>query len=96
MPTKPLTQEILNGDILRIKVFYSRLGEEFAKSLGYHIGNVWYITHLKNKSFLVGKYIRALERYNADGSDTVENVLSNDQIEAIVDDSYRQLEQWNT
>ena len=96
MPAVALTQELLNGDILRIKVFHGRLGEEFANSLGYHTGNFWYINHLKMKGFLIGKYIRALERYNADGSDAIENVITNADVEALIDDAYRQLEQWNT
>ena len=95
MPARPLTQTILNADILRIKVFHGRLGEDFAKSLGYHTGNWWYINHLKMKGFLVGRYIQILERYNADGSDTIENTITFTDVEGIIDDSYRQLEQWN-
>lgn len=95
MPVKPLTQAILNADILRIKVFHARLGESYAKALGYHTGNWWYINHLKMKGFLTGRYIQILERYNANGSDAVENTISNDDVEGIIDDAFRQLEEWN-
>lgn len=91
-----LTQTQLNDDILRIELLHGRLGDDLSKSMGYHSGNWWYIKHLTRKALLVGRYIEILYRYNADGSDTLENVLTDTEIEGIIDDSYRQLEQYNT
>lgn len=92
----PLTQEKLNNDLLTIKTFHGRLGDEYARSLAYHTGNFWHLDHLFQKTFLVGNYIEVLQRYNADGSDTLENIVTNSDAESIIDACYRELEQWNT
>jgi len=91
----PLIQTQLNGDILRIKILHSRLANHRSLSLAYHTGNVWYQEHLHKKSYFVGVCIEILERYNADGTDTIENVISNADVEAIIDSCYRELEEWN-
>jgi len=91
----PLTQSQLNEDILNIKIFHSRLGNDRSLALAYHTGNWWYVNFLTRKSMLIGLYICILERYNADGSDSVENVITNADVGAIIDDAYRELEQWN-
>ena len=91
----PLTQSQLNDDILRIKVSHAKLGDDYAKSLAYGTGNFWYLQYLCNKAELIGIYVEILEMYNADGSDEVENVLTNAQIESIIDSAYRETEEWN-
>jgi hypothetical protein len=92
----PLTQAQLNNDLLTIKVLHGRLGDDYAKSLAYYTGNRWYLNHLFRKCLLIGYYLEALERYNADGSDETENIITNSDVESIIDASYRELEEWNT
>ena len=92
----PLIQAQLNKDLLNIKIFHGRLGDDWAKSMAYHTGNWWYVQHLFRKSLLVGYFLEALERYNANGSDTTENVINNSDAESIIDACYRELEEWNT
>ncbi len=90
-----LIQTQLNNDLLSIKVFHGRLGDDYAKSLAYHTGNWWYVQHLFKKCLLVGYYIEILERYNADGSDENENIITNSDAESIIDACYRETEEWN-
>ena len=91
----PLTQAALNNDLLKIKVFHGRLGNDYATSLAYHSGNWWYLKHLFRKCLLVGIYIEILERYNANGSDDLENVITGGDVANIIDACYRETEQWN-
>ncbi|GAF94572.1 unnamed protein product, partial [marine sediment metagenome] len=56
--------------------------------MAYHTGNWWYVQHLFRKSLLVGYYLEVLERYNANGSDTTENVINNSDTESIIDACY--------
>jgi len=92
----PLIQTKLNDDLLRIKTLHARLGNDYSLSLAFHTGNSWYLNHLFKKTYLVGVYIEILERYNADGSDETENIITNSQCESIIDACYRETEEWNT
>jgi len=94
-----LNQSQLNDDIGIIELFHGRLGNDLAKSMAYHTGNFWYIKHLNTKNILVSKYVVLLQDYDIVGDTTINNkynVLTESDIQAIIDHSYRLLEPYNT
>jgi hypothetical protein len=93
-----LNQTQLNEDIAIIQLFHGRLGDELAKSLAYHTGNFWHIEHLDQKNWLVGKYIDILYAYRIYNDATINalyNILTQDDIQSIIDYCYRLLEPYN-
>ena len=93
-----LNQTQLNEDIAIIQLFHGRLGHELAKSLAYHTGNFWLIKKLDMKNQLVGKYIDILYSYDIVGdidTNLLYNTLAQDDIQSIIDHSYRLLEPYN-
>ena len=94
-----LNQLQLNDDIGIIELFHGRLGDDLAKSMAYHTGNFWYVDHLNTKNILVSKYIVLLQDYNIVGDTTINNeynILTENDIQAIIDHCYRLLEPYNT
>ena len=94
-----LNQSQLNDDIGIIQLFHGRLGNDLAKSMAYHTGNFWYIKHLNTKNILVSKYVVLLQDYNIVGDTTINNIyniLTEVDIQAIIDHCYRLLEPYNT
>ena len=94
-----LNQSQLNDDIGIIELFHGRLGNDLAKSMAYHTGNFWYIKHLNTKNILVSKYVVLLQDYNIVGDTTINNtynILTESDIQAIIDHCYRLLEPYNT
>ena len=94
-----LNQSQLNDDIGIIELFHGRLGNDLAKSMAYHTGNFWYIKHLNTKNILVSKYVVLLQDYDIVGDTTINNtynVLTESDIQAIIDHCYRLLEPYNT
>ena len=94
-----LNQSQLNDDIGIIELFHGRLGNDLAKSMAYHTGNYWYIKHLNTKNILVSKYVVLLQDYNIVGDTTINNtynILTESDIQAIIDHCYRLLEPYNT
>jgi len=94
-----LNQSQLNDDIGIIELFHGRLGNDLAKSMAYHTGNFWYIKHLNTKNILVSKYVVLLQDYNIVGDTTINNIyniLTEVDIQAIIDHCYRLLEPYNT
>ena len=94
-----LNQTQLNNDIGIIQLFHGRLGNDLAKSMAYHTGNFWYVDHLNDKNILIGKYLQILQDYIIIGDSTINalyNILTEDDIQAIIDHSYRALEPYNT
>ena len=92
-----LTQ--LGDDVGMIQIMHARLGLALAKAMAYHTGNFMFIDKLNKKNMLVGDYIDILERYDILGDTTINdlnNVLTEEDIEAIIDDCYRELEKFNT
>ena len=94
-----LNQSQLNDDIGIIELFHGRLGNDLAKSMAYHTGNYWYIKHLNTKNILVSKYVVLLQDYDIVGDTTINNtynILTESDIQAIIDHCYRLLEPYNT
>ena len=94
-----LNQSQLNDDIGIIELFHGRLGNDLAKSMAYHTGNFWYIKHLNTKNILVSKYVVLLQDYIIVGDTTINNtynILTESDIQAIIDHCYRLLEPYNT
>jgi len=94
-----LNQSQLNDDIGIIELFHGRLGNDLAKSMAYHTGNFWYIKHLNTKNILVSKYVVLLQDYDIVGDTTINNtynILTESDIQAIIDHCYRLLEPYNT
>lgn len=94
-----LNQSQLNDDIGIIELFHGRLGNDLAKSMAYHTGNFWYVEHLNTKNILVSEYVTLLQDYVIVGDTTINNtynILSEDDIQAIIDHCYRLLEPYNT
>ena len=94
-----LNQSQLNDDIGIIELFHGRLGNDLAKSMAYHTGNFWYVDHLNTKNILVSEYVTLLQDYIIVGDTTINNtynILSEDDIQAIIDHCYRLLEPYNT
>lgn len=94
-----LNQLQLNDDIGIIQLLHGRLGNDLAKSMAYHTGNFSYIKHLNVKNILVGKYKDLLYFYTIMGDSTVNaiyNILTEEDIQAIIDHCYRLLEPYNT
>jgi hypothetical protein len=94
-----LDQTQLNTDIALIQLLHSRLGLDLAKSFAYHTGNFIYLRELNKKNILIAKYIDLLYKFQVVG-DTVSteyyNILTVQDIQDIIDDSYRELERYNT
>lgn len=93
-----LNQSQLNDDIGIIQLFHGRLGDDLAKAMAYHTGNFTYVEHLNTKNILAGKYLQILQDYIIKGDSTINalyNVLTEDQIQAIIDYCYRLLEPYN-
>ena len=93
-----LSQTKLNEDIAIIKLFHSRLGNDLCKSMAYGTGNFMHIDLLNNKNILISIYLDILLRYTIRGDATIaaaENVLTLTEIEAIIDDCYRELNKYN-
>jgi len=94
-----LNQSQLNDDIGIIELFHGRLGNDLAKSMAYQTGNFWYIKHLNTKNVLVSKYVVLLQDYIIVGDTTINNtynILTESDIQAIIDHCYRLLEPYNT
>ena len=94
-----LNQSQLNDDIGIIELFHGRLGNDLAKSMAYQTGNFWYIKHLNAKNVLVSKYVVLLQDYIIVGDTTINNtynILTESDIQAIIDHCYRLLEPYNT
>jgi len=94
-----LNQSQLNNDLGIIQLFHGRLGDDLAKSMAYHTGNFWYVDHLNTKNILVSKYVVLLQDYNIVGDTTINNeynILTENDIQAIIDHCYRLLEPYNT
>ena len=95
---KLLDTEQLNEDIGIIQLLHSRLGLDLANAMAYHTGNFWFVEFLNTKNILIGNYLQILNMYEIVGDATVtdlHNVLSIAEIESIIDDCYRQLEEYN-
>jgi hypothetical protein len=92
-------QNQLNEDIATIQILHARLGNDLAKSMAYGTGNFMFISQLNKRNILISVYRDILYRYEVIGdTDTTEyyNVLTMDDIQAIIDDCYRELEKYNT
>ena len=95
---KLLDTEQLNEDIGIIQLLHGRLGLDLANAMAYHTGNFWFVEFLNAKNILISNYLEILNMYEIIGDAAVtdlHNVLSIDEIEHIVDDCYRQLEEYN-
>ena len=94
-----LDQTQLNADIAAIQILHGRLGLDLSKSLAYHSGNNTYLRELNKRNILVSKYMDILSRYQVIG-DTITteyyNVLTVEDLQAVIDDAYRELERHNT
>jgi len=94
-----LDQAQLNTDIGIIQLLHGRLGDHFARSMAYHTGNFWHIDSLNRKNQAVGNYINILYAYDIKGDSTVNavyNILTENDIQSIIDFCYRLLEPYNT
>jgi hypothetical protein len=94
-----LDQTQLNSDIATIQLLHGRLGEDLAKSLAYHTGDFEFLSYLNKRNILISKYIEILYRYQVIGDVPVTeyyNVLTIQNIQDMIDDSYRELEKYNT
>ena len=88
----------LNRDIATIQLLHSRLGLDLSKSLAYGTGNFMFISQLNKRNILISKYIEILYRYEVIGDTTPTeyyNVLTVQDVQDIIDDSYRELEKYN-
>lgn len=95
---KLLDQEQLNEDIGIIQLLHGRLGLALANAMAYHTGNFWFIEFLNERNILISNYLEILNFYIIWGDATVTdayNVLSIVEIESIIDDCYRKLEEYN-
>ena len=95
---KLLDIEQLNEDIGIIQLLHGRLGLDLSNSMAYHTGNFSYIEFLNTKNILIGNYLEILNMYEIIGDAAVtdlNNVLSIEEIENIIDDCYRNLEKYN-
>lgn len=93
-----LSQTKLDEDISIIQLMHSRLGVDLAKCMAYGTGNFMHINKLNSKNILISVYLDIMNRYVIRGDETVaayENVLTIDEIEAIIDDCYRKLDKYN-
>ena len=93
-----LSRAQLDEDIAIIQLFHGRLGDELATSLASHTGNFWHIKHLDIKNQLVGKYIDILYSYDIYNNSTINaayNILTQDDIQSVIDYCYRLLEPYN-
>ncbi len=94
-----LNQTQLNSDIAIIQLLHGRFGDDLAKCLAYHTGNIEHIRTLNDENFMIGNYLEALNRYVVVGDTTandLKNVLTVTDIEAIIDDCYRRMNRYNT
>ena len=94
-----LSRDQLTHDIAIIQLFHGRLGNDLSKSMAYHTGNFWYIDQLNKKNLLITAYLQILDFYDIKGDSTITekyNRLSVDDIQSIIDNSYRLLEVYNT
>ena len=85
-------------DRATIQLLHSRLGLDLARSMAYHTGNFWHIEFLNIKNQLIGEYLEILSLFNIRGDAEATNhynVLTLTEIESIIDDCYRQLEEYN-
>lgn len=92
-----LTQVQLDADIASIEIFHARLGLQLAKSLAYHSVGMYYLESFLIKNRLVSKYKRLLQAYNIVGDAeacALVNWLTNDDIKNIINDCYRQLDEY--
>jgi hypothetical protein len=93
-----LSQAQLDEDIALIQLLHGRLGLDVATSFMYGTGNFIYLKTLNNKNILISKYIDLLYKFRVKGESTrndVYNVLTTQDIQDIIDDSYRVLEKYN-
>lgn len=94
-----LDQHQLNSDIATIQLLHSRLGLDLANSLAYHTGSFMYLSNLNKRNILISKYIDILYRYQVIGDVSATehyNALTVQDVQDIIDDSYRELEKYNT
>lgn len=93
-----LNQTQLNADIATIQLLHSRLGLDLAKSLSYGTGSFMFLRELNKRNILIGKYKDLLYKFQVYG-DTIPteyyNVLTVQDIQDVIDDSYRELEKYN-
>jgi hypothetical protein len=92
-------QTQLNSDIATIQLLHGRLGEDLANSLAYHTGDFEFLSELNKKNIQISKYIEIFYRYQVIGDVPVTeyyNVLTVQDIQDMIDDSYRELEKYNT
>lgn len=91
-------QTQLSSDIATIQLLHGRLGLDLSKSLAYHTGNFMFLSQLNKKNILISKYVDLLYKYDIKGQTSTNdyyNVLTEEDIQAIIDDAYRELEKYN-
>lgn len=94
-----IIQAQLDADLSNIQILHARQGEALANALAYHTENMHYIETLSNNVWLVYKYKQILLEYVIMGDEDVNdeyNFLSETNIQNIIDDAYRILEEYNT